>query len=245
MTATALTIHRKAGGAPPTLPTCLDYDLTHEREWNTLRVLAIARAQGALDDIPRLAMDMQSACQPIDRERLVQRLTALGMVMAPNRPPAEATMWIREMARLLSDLPEFAVLHAIDEHQRTKTFLPSTAEIRTIAEPEAEKMRRQASRLDAMARYINSGQPMPRLPAPPSPAARQTRDQPLTEAEVEETNARLARLGASTRYRPDGSRYEAESNETRRKELGPRRKPTRQDYIDLGVSPETLDGITQ
>jgi hypothetical protein len=30
-----------------------------------------------------------------------------------------------------------------------------------------------------------------------------------------------------------------------RKALGPRRKPTRQDYIDLGVSPETLDGITQ
>jgi hypothetical protein len=37
----------------------------------------------------------------------------------------------------------------------------------------------------------------------------------------------------------------SEAKETARKALGPRRKPTRQDYIDLGVSPETLDGITQ
>jgi hypothetical protein len=66
-------------------------------------------------------------------------------------------------------------------------------------------------------------------------------EQPLTPDQVDEMNEIMARAGASTRYRPDGSRYEAETSPQARQERGPPRKPTRADYIALGVDPSILD----
>ena len=68
----------------------------------------------------------------------------------------------------------------------------------------------------------------------------------LTPAETEELNQILARAGARTRYRVDGSRYQvdkAERNTGKPPPSGPPRKPTRQDYIDLGVDPAVLDAM--
>jgi hypothetical protein len=76
----------------------------------------------------------------------------------------------------------------------------------------------------------------------PAPPERQI-EAPMTPAEIEEFNAIMARIGASTRYRPDGSRYQAETQEARAEARGPQRKPTRQDYLDMGVDPAVMDSI--
>jgi hypothetical protein len=65
----------------------------------------------------------------------------------------------------------------------------------------------------------------------------------MTPAQIEEMNAIMAKVGASTRYRPDGQRYEADTTESARSKAGPLRKPTRQDYLDMGVDPAVLDSM--
>lgn len=195
-------------------------------------------------EVPALVAQAADLCRPVDRDKAVQRLTALGMTMAPNRPAAEASIWVHEMARLLGDLAEDVLGEAIDDCQRRLKFLPTVAEIREVAEPIMERRRREASRLDAMARYLRSGQPIPKaLPPPPKPVM-DRRGEPMTPAETEELNAILEKLGAVTRYCPDGSRYEVERQKKQR-HLGPPRKPTRLDYIDMGVDPAILDQMSE
>lgn len=211
--------------------------------WDSAYALAWCRREGCDRQIPELAAQLACASQPCPPEALRRRLTALGMVMAPNRPSAEATMWLHEMSRLLRDLPQDIVFDAIDECQRSSKYLPTVAEIRLLADPRADERRKHAARLDAMARLIASGAAIPdlRRPTPPAPPAKQSA--PMTPAEVEEMNTILATIGALTRYRPDGSRYEVDDPKQRTRPAGPRRNPTRQDYLDLGVNPSVLDQI--
>ncbi len=209
--------------------------------WDSVHALACVKRDGFDGQVPQLAEQMRRACSPCDREALKRRLTALGMVMAPTRPGAEATIWLHEMTRLLGDLAQDILFDAIDECQRSSKFLPTVAEIRLIADPEMEERRQQASRLDAMARLIASGTAIPDLRRPPSPEPPAKPSVPMTDAEAEEMNSILARIGALTRYRPDGSRYEVADKQTARSTLGPLRKPTRQDYLDMGVDPAVLD----
>jgi truncated hemoglobin YjbI len=78
----------------------------------------------------------------------------------------------------------------------------------------------------------------------PQPMSRERQiEQGLDPDQVDEWNAIMARAGASTRYRPDGSRYEAETSTQARQDRGPPRKPTRADYIALGCSEADLDGM--
>lgn len=48
-------------------------------------------------------------------------------------------------------------------------------------------------------------------PKPPSPDVMDRKGQPMSWADTEKLNARLAHLGAWARYRPDGSRYDPET----------------------------------
>jgi hypothetical protein len=210
--------------------------------WDSLRALALTKQAGALEHVHTLADRYRIAAQPIEREKLVQRLTALGMTMAPNRPQAEASVWIHETARLLRDLAEDVVCDAIDAHQLESKFLPTVAEIRERADGPMQRRRALASRLDAMSRRLSSGDPIPDLPKSEPPKPREP-EKPMTAAEAEEFNRIMAKVGALTRYRPDGKRYEVDTTQQRAAARGPRRKPTRQDYIDLGVDPATLGEI--
>jgi len=212
-------------------------------EWSSARALAAISRGGFVDHIPALAQAAAASCQPCDPEKLKKRLTVTGMAMAPNRAPAEATAWLHELSRLLGDLPEDIVFEALDIHQRKCRFPPTVAEIREIADPIMEKRRKETARLDAMARFLASGQPIPQMAVnPPKRHVMDPCGEALTPAETEELNAILARIGASTRYRNDGSRYTAETESQRKAASGPRRMPTRQDYIDMGVDPAALDG---
>lgn len=183
------------------------------------------------------------AITPVNHNRLTDRLTALGMMMSPNRPPAEASVWLAEMARLLKDLPEDLISAAIDECVKTTRFLPTCSEIRERCEGESDRRQRIFRQIETMIRYLESGQPVPQ-PLPPPPSSKPAEpEQPMTAEQAEEVNTILARLNLSTRYRGDGSRYEAERPEQKRRERGPPRMPTRQDYINMGVDPAVLDQI--
>lgn len=214
-------------------------------EWSCPRALALLKRDGDVGPVRALAEAVNFARQPVAREPLRQRLSALGMTMAPNRAPAEATVWLNETMRLLGDLPQDILFEAIDALQKTSKFLTTVAEIREIAEPKVAARAKDASRLEAMARYLASGQPIPTLPSRPAPQPKAP-EKPITAEEMEELNAMMKRAGCYTRWRDDGSSYQLKTKESLSgapRHEGPPRKPTRQDYIDLGVDPAVLDSM--
>jgi hypothetical protein len=178
----------------------------------------------------------------MNHDRLVQRLTALGMVMSPNRPPAEASMWVRETARLLNDIAEDVLCEAIDTLQKRMKFLPTVAEIRELADPVMDERRCKFARLDAMRRFLESGQPLPKL-IPHKRPVMERRGEPMSELDCAELNQILENLGAISRYRPDGSRYDVAERKPAKPTFDRPQMPTRQDYIDWGVDPAVLDKI--
>lgn len=243
MTGTDLTIRNQAPGVKPVILSVLS---PHSSEyWSSVKSLQALAANG-VELESELALALRSArlaIAPVEHNRLTDRLTALGMMMSPNRPPAEASVWLGEMARLLKDLPEDLLSLAIDECVKTTRFLPTCSEIRERCEGELDRRQRIVRQIETMVRYLESGQAVPRL-APPAPQEKRAPDRPMTAAEAEEMNAILSRLNLSTRYRGDGSRYETESKqEAKRVERGRPQMPTRQDYIDMGVAPAVLDQI--
>jgi hypothetical protein len=152
------------------------------------------------------------------------------------------------MARLLADLAEDVLFEALDAHQRECKFLPTVAEIRERADPIMDRRRKEAARLDAMARLIASGQHIPDLRSPAREPSPREDPRPMTAEEADQLNDILRKAGCWTRFRADGATYQLEAKEAaqgvRINHTGPPRKPTRQDYIDLGVDPGILDQIT-
>lgn len=153
-----LTTTNQADGKPPTLPIQVLVSLSDAYTAFNPREAARSLAEHA-KEIPSMASKMRSACVPVSHRDLTQRLTALGMTMAPNRASAEATMWLHEMTRLLSDLPKDILFHAIDECQRVNRFLPTIAEIRAIADPMFEERKKHASRLAAILNVMDGIEP--------------------------------------------------------------------------------------
>jgi hypothetical protein len=163
----ALAVRSEAHLQAPTLPPALSTALEGAwANWEPRLSLGIAKRDGQIDLVPDAASAAQLALVPVNHDRLVDRVTAHGMMMAPNRRPDEAVIWVREMCRLLGDLPEAILGEAIDEVIKTSTFLPTVAEIRAKAEPLLARKRRLAARLAAMADVIATGVEI--LPAAPS-----------------------------------------------------------------------------
>lgn len=149
-------------------------------------------------------------------------------------------MWVRELARLLADMPEDLLCEAIDGCQRQLKFLPTVAEIREFAATDMEKRDQQYFRLDAMRRYLESGQAIPITERAQKPLM-DRRGEAMSQEETDELNHILESLDACTRYRSDGSRYTVK--EPKPLPNRERRMPTRQDYIDMGVDPAVLDKL--
>lgn len=210
-------------------------------EWNSRTALAKLDTEH-LPELASATAVAQRLCRPMQHERLVQRLTALGMVMSPNRSAADGAMWVRECARLLSDIAEDVLCEAIDALQKRMKFLPTVAEIRELADPRMNSRREEFARLDAMRRYVESGQPIPKLLPPQPKPVMDRRGEPMTEADTTELNRILENLGVCSRYRLDGSRYEVEKQPAKRLAYPDRpQMPTRADYISWGVDPAILD----
>ncbi len=191
---------------PPAISASVEYG-TDLEDWGANRALYELQSQGVpAKDIVQAAADVAVALWPIVHERLVDRLTALGMMMSPNRPGPEARIWVSEMARLLGHLPEDILNDAIDAVMRECKFLPTVAEIIAYADTPLRRRKRIAARLTSMAALAGQGVVIRKI-EPPAP-------EPVKP---------LRLVGSRPDDRP--------------------RKPTRQDYIEMGVDPATLDAL--
>lgn len=81
------------------------------------------------------------------------------------------------------------------------------------------------------------------LPPPPKPPLIDRRGQPMSAEETSELNVILERLGASARYREDGSRYFVKEAHRQPIDVAKPLMPSREDYLSWGVDPSVLDKI--
>lgn len=213
---------------PPTIATSLRCD---SDEWSSTRALAEIRRDGGESEISATIARLRAGLVPMERERLRQRLTILGSAMAPGRSSEDGAAWLAHMTGGLRDLPEDILLEAIDEWVKANRWLPQVSELRELADPKADRRRRELARLDAIERLIASGADVP----PAAPVSRQWPPQepePWDEAKrctPEQAAAIMAEFG-----------LKAETRETLRRHLGPPRMPTAADYAALGVDPADI-----
>ncbi|MGT2515636.1 hypothetical protein ACVOMT_16630 [Sphingomonas panni] len=156
-------------------------------------------------ELATIAANMQTALQPATHERRTKRLTRMGLAFGHERDADRAKMWLEETARLLADLPDDILGHAIDSAVKAseRGFLPAVGQIRAFADPMLRDRREQAGRLAAMV-AMASRPAGPTLPAP-APAD----DGPACDpADVARMNKVMRRLGCRTRYRADGTDYQ-------------------------------------
>ena len=123
--------------------------------WTTATGLSRLSADDKLR-IPVLADRAQAALASVSRDWLEKRLSTMYLAMSVDRDADRATAWLHEFMRLLSDLPQDIVAHAIDEavKKSERGFLPSIGAIRAIADPMVEERQQKLCRLRQMAEVI-------------------------------------------------------------------------------------------
>jgi hypothetical protein len=206
------------------------------RFWNPARELRVLEQSTGIEHLPALAQRMRLALAPVGQRQLNRRLEMLGKAMAPNRGPEEAGAWLVHMMRGLGDLPEDILVHAIDEHVRSSKFLPTVQELREIAEPLVADRRLAAKRLEELAGLLDgSFVPAPRVEYRPD----------ANHCTQEEAKAILKEVGLENFGSGPAPAPRAPTDQWREemRHRGTPRKPTRADYLALGVAPETLDSM--
>jgi hypothetical protein len=201
------------------LPRAVISAVTTSLEWNPRR--ARHEMGEHVADLPQHIARARAACQPVDGNWLIDRLSTMQLAMTNGWSEAKATAWLHEMQRLLADLPQDLLSGAIDQaiQKSERGFMPTVGEVRAIAEPRFADRQRILRRLEGVAA----------LPAEqPAKPAREI-------ATPEQVEAIKAEVGLVT---------EPFRLATKAKPL-PTRKPTRDDYIALGVDPAILDQVTE
>jgi len=157
--------------------------------------------------------------------------SCLALVAPTGMAEDDRREWLRVAWGTLGHLPADLLARGCRKARETCDH-PSKVVPAIMAETE-EPMR--------VRRRLATPEPQRRL-EPPKRHIMDRRGEPMTAAETEELNKILTNLGATTRYREDGSRHAVEAESIgRRDNRGPPRKPTRQDYIEMGVDPAVLD----
>lgn len=232
------TLARSLAGRPFEVPVAVSraLDLHFNGYWDypeACRALAKAKRDGFADAIPAIAASALAALAPVQPQALIDRLTMLGMSMMHGKDPAQVKAWLHETARLLSDLPQDILFTAIDEcvKEPGRVFVPTVGEIREKAMEPMRTMERTAARLNRVAKLIEEGADIP--PAEPEKSWDWRNQQEVVEPNrctPEEAAAILAEFG-----------LKGSTAESLTRHLGAPRKPTRADYIAMGVDPATLD----
>lgn len=173
-------------------------------------------------DPPALLRQANALTTPAPVDWLAKRLEFLWGSM-PSSGNMTAKAWLHETGRMLKHLPQDIVAHAIDKAaQQGSGFVPIAAQILDIAEPLHRKRRLHRARLDE----IVNGKPA----APVYPWEAKTPTMPADGVcSPQDAQAIMRENGIPTAGQPE------------RRERGPRRMPTVQDYIDLGVSREDAE----
>lgn len=180
---------------------------------------------------PALPTEYSERLRPASAETFRNELTACLALVAPVGMTEEARgEWLAVAWETLKHLPPDLLARGCSK-ARAVCDHPSKIVPAIIAETEEQmKWRRSA---------VHADEPSPPAPVPPERRI----ETPMTAAEIEEMNSIMPRIGLATRYRPDGTRFQAETAEQRIEARGPRRKPTRADYLEMGVDPAILDQI--
>ena len=164
-------------------------------------------------------------------------LTACLTLVAPSgMSEDDRREWLRVAWGALSHLPADLIGRGC-RVARQKCDHPAKIVPTIMAEVKEEWERRRRNRSEDAERSARL-----RLP-PPKRHVMDRRGEPMDEAETAELNRILDKLGATSRYRPDGSRYKVEGAPPKKPDDHRPRYPTRQDYIALGVDPAILDAL--
>lgn len=168
-------------------------------------------------DPPALLRAAIGRLAPTASDWLAKRLSLLWGSM-PTSGNMTAKAWLHETGRMLKHLPQDILAHAIDEAARQGSgFVPGAAQILDIAEPMHRKRKLHRARLDE----IVNGKPA----TPVRPWEQRDIAMPADGVCTPEE--------ARDIMRRDGIPL-GESEQ--RRERGPLRMPTIQDYIDMGVA---------
>jgi hypothetical protein len=202
---------------------------------DALAGLSRTRAAGLPDDaILEASVQAIAALAPCPTQRLMDRLTMLGMSTMQGKDPAQIKAWLHETARLLDDITEEDLFEAIDEcvKEPGRIFTPTVGEIRAKALPAKQKREREAARLRRVAMLIEDGVEPPPPPAPFQwpPAERRWDD-----------SMRCSPEAAAKILKEECPHMRTDRQEALKAKLEPPRKPTRADYIAMGVDPAILD----
>jgi hypothetical protein len=109
---------------------------------------------------------------PATPEWMAWRLNRLWKSSTPSGS-LDATAWLHETGRLLSDIPQSILAAAIDEAvmKSTRGFMPSVGEIRAIAEPKMRDLRIERSRLQQVLEHVEEPPTAPEERCTPEQAA--------------------------------------------------------------------------
>lgn len=176
--------------------------------------------------------DPKLALRPASEDDFRRELTAcLALCGAASMSTEDRREWLLAAWGTLADIPADLLARGCAKARQTcdhpSKIVPAiVAEVRQAWDWRKENRVRQAA-------------------SEPQPVPRERRiERPMSAAEIVEMNGLMARIGSTTRYRDDGTRYEVPSEErASRAQLGPPRKPTRADYLELGVPADVLDRI--
>jgi hypothetical protein len=171
-----------------------------------------------------LRAETDRALTPVAVDWLADRLRLLWKSSAMSGS-LDATAWLHETTRLLRDLPQSVLAWAIDEAVRKseRGFMPTVGEIRVIAEPMAETLRRNLRRLEAV---CSPGKPTEEGPLP--------KDQRCTPEEAAEI-----RRACGIKYDDDAATRHADWIPVEQ-----RAAPTREDYLRWGIDPDAPEDPT-
>jgi hypothetical protein len=178
------------------------WDADHTLKWFTEKAI--------LPDLPRYARQHEDGLAPCNRDWLKKRLAGMAMAFGHERDPDRVAAWLSEMGRLLIDLPQDILAHAIDEaiKRSERGFMPGVGPIRAIADPMLATRRQQARRLRTLVDMSRGTKQPGEDPALPSPDGEN-----VPPDQVAELNDLMKRVGLKTRYRDDGTPYQLERAE--------------------------------
>lgn len=163
-------------------------------------------------NLPALHADLNKALAPVSVDWLQMRLRLMWKSCNPGGG-LDATAWLHETGRLLSDLPQDILAEAIDAAVRASArgFMPSVGEIRAYAEQRLRERRQQEWRVSEVMKFSTS-----------APLAKEDRCTP--------EEAERIRKAAGIRYDDDGREKPANWIPVEQ-----RTAPIREDYIRWGI----------
>jgi hypothetical protein len=201
--------------------------------WNAVTAAGAIRRDGYADRVPSMVAALRASLAPAPADWIDDRLTLAWMAHGHGKSEDAATAWLHETSRLLCDLPFDILARSIDLaiQQSERGFLPQVGQIRAIADERVAARSRVLDRLGAVARALAA-------PAPEKP-----KDDGFTlESETAESTADILKRIWPTmaQHQPGYQSGEGKLNLNPEREC---RKPTRADYVRMGVTPEALDGM--